>query len=159
MESNKKIQTLTFGALIAAMYVVLTFLSSMLGLANGQIQVRISEALTVLPVFTPAAIPGLTIGCVLANLLTGCAGPDVIFGSLATLLGALGTYALKKHRILSLLPPVVSNAIIIPLVLKYFYGIVPLSFSFLTIFIGEMISAFGLGYALRSGLEKTNMMH
>ena len=79
-------------AMIAALYIVLTFIANAFGLANYAVQVRFSEALTVLPYFTPAAIPGLFIGCLLSNILTGCALPDIVFGSLATLLGALGTY-------------------------------------------------------------------
>ena len=71
-------------AMIAALYVVLTFLASALGLASGSIQVRFSEALTILPFFTPAAVPGLAVGCLLSNVITGCALPDIIFGTLAT---------------------------------------------------------------------------
>ena len=89
---NKKVLFLTQAAVIAAIYVVLTIFISAFNLASGAIQVRISEALTILPFFTPAAIPGLAIGCLLSNLLTGAAGYDVVFGSLATLLGAVGTY-------------------------------------------------------------------
>ena len=85
-------------AMIAALYIVLTFIANAFGLANYAVQVRFSEALTVLPYFTPAAIPGLFIGCLLSNILTGCALPDIIFGSLATLLGALGTYALRRWK-------------------------------------------------------------
>ena len=84
---NKKVLFLTQAAVIAAIYVVLTIFISAFNLASGAIQVRISEALTILPFFTPAAIPGLAIGCLLSNLLTGAAVYDVVFGSLATLLG------------------------------------------------------------------------
>ncbi len=84
-------------AMIAALYVVLTFIANTFGLASGVIQIRLSEALTVLPFFTPAAIPGLTIGCLLSNWMTGCVLWDIIFGTLATLLGALGSYALRKY--------------------------------------------------------------
>ena len=94
---NKKVLFLTQAAVIAAIYVVLTIFISAFNLASGAIQVRISEALTILPFFTPAAIPGLAIGCLLSNLLTGAAVYDVVFGSLATLLGAVGTYLLRKH--------------------------------------------------------------
>ena len=86
---NSKALLVATGGVIAALYVVLTVIANALGLASGAIQVRFSEALTILPVFTPAAIPGLTVGCVLANLITGCAPWDVVFGSLATLIGAL----------------------------------------------------------------------
>ena len=99
MKNQKKIRGVAVGAVVAALYVVLTYLANMLGLASGAIQVRLSEILTVMPVFTPFAIPGLFIGCVLANVLTGCALWDVVFGSLATLIGAIGTYALRKYNL------------------------------------------------------------
>ena len=88
---NKKVLYLVHGAVIAALYVVLTLLANALGLANYAIQVRFSEALTILPVFTPAAIPGLFLGCIISNTLTGCMLLDIIFGSIATLIGAAGT--------------------------------------------------------------------
>ena len=94
---SRKTLNLTWAALIAALYVVLTFIANAAGLASGAIQVRLSEMLTIMPMFTWAAVPGLTIGCVLANLLTGCAVWDVVFGSLATLLGALGTYYIGRR--------------------------------------------------------------
>ena len=120
---NKKVLFLTQAAVIAAIYVVLTIFISAFNLASGAIQVRISEALTILPFFTPAAIPGLAIGCLLSNLLTGAAVYDVVFGSLATLLGAVGTYLLRKHKFLCTLPPVIANMVIIPFVLRYGYGL------------------------------------
>ena len=116
---NKKVLFLTQAAVIAAIYVVLTIFISAFNLASGAIQVRISEAPTILPFFTPAAIPGLAIGCLLSNLLTGAAVYDVVFGSLATLLGAVGTYLLRKHKFLCTLPPVIANMVIIPFVLRY----------------------------------------
>lgn len=85
--------------MIAALYVVLTYITNLLGLASGTIQVRFSEALCILPVFTPAAIPGLFIGCLISNLITGGIIWDIIFGSIATLLGALGTYFLRKRSL------------------------------------------------------------
>ena len=112
-----------FGGIIAALYVVLTMLAAALGIASGAIQVRLSEALTILPVFTGAAVPGLTVGCVLANLITGCAPWDVVFGSLATLLGAIGTRLLRKKPLAAWIPPVVSNMAIIPVVLMKVYGV------------------------------------
>ena len=93
---NKNVLYLTQAAMIAALYVVLTLIANALGLASGSIQVRFSEALTVLPFFTPAAIPGLYIGCLLGNIAAGCALPDIVFGPLATLIGALGTWGLSK---------------------------------------------------------------
>ena len=96
---NKKVLFIVQAALIAAIYVALTYLSSIAGLASGTIQVRISEALCILPVFTTAAIPGLWLGCFLANMLTGGIPVDVVCGSIATLIGAFGTYALRKHKL------------------------------------------------------------
>ena len=119
---NKKVLLIVQAALIAAIYVVLTYFISAFNLASGAIQVRISEALTILPVFTPAAIPGLFIGCLLSNLLTGCMPLDVVFGSLATLIGACGTYALRKNKWLAPLPPIIANTLIVPFVLRYAYG-------------------------------------
>ncbi|MCR4585359.1 MAG: QueT transporter family protein [Lachnospiraceae bacterium] len=148
MKSMKKTMYLVHGAVIAALYVVLTYLAAGFDLASGAIQVRFSEALTVLPFFTPAAIPGLSIGCLLANLTLGSPLPDIIFGTLATLIGAVGTYLLRKNRFLAPVPPILSNAIIIPFVLKFAYvdveGSIP--FLMLTVGAGELIAAgiFGL---------------
>ena len=103
---NKKVLFTSHAALIAALYVVLTFVSNAFGMASGAVQVRISEALTILPFFTPAAIPGVTIGCLLSNLFTGCAPLDILFGTCATLLGALGSYSLRRCRWLVPLPPI-----------------------------------------------------
>ena len=141
-------------AMIAAIYVVLTFIANAFGLANYAVQVRFSEALTILPYFTPTAIPGLVIGCLLANILTGCALPDIIFGTLATLIGAVLTYKLRKFKWLAPAPPIISNAIIIPFVLLYAYGIRPLWLSFITVTMGEIISCGLLGMILLLALEK-----
>lgn len=109
---------LTQAAVIAALYVALTYVSNALGLAYGAIQFRLSEILTVLPLFTPAAIPGLTIGCIIANLASPFGIVDILCGSLATLLAALCTRALRNIRfrdlpLLSVIPPVLFNMIII----------------------------------------------
>ena len=134
------------GAAIAAVYVVLTVLAASVNLASGAIQVRFSEALTVLPFFTPAAVPGLAVGCLLSNILTGCALPDIIFGTLATLLGALGTRMLKGHRFLCTLPPVIANTLIVPFVLTYAYHIPGgIPYLMLTVGIGEVIACMILG--------------
>ena len=146
---------ITMGAAIAALYVVLTYLTSLAGLASGVIQVRISEALTILPFFTPIAIPGLFVGCLLSNILTGCMPLDVLFGSIATLLGAIGTYYLRKYRWLAWIPPVVANTIIVPFVLAYVYqfeGSIP--YFMLTVGIGEVISCGVLGMLLQKVLMK-----
>lgn len=154
MKQNK-VHFTTYAAMIAALYVVLTFLCNALGLANGAIQIRISEALTILPFYTPAAVPGLFLGCLISNLLTGCAMPDVIFGSLATLLGGIGTRLLRKHKWLTPLPPIVANTVIIPFILTYVYelpGGIP--YFMLTVGIGEIISCGILGLFLLSLLSK-----
>lgn len=159
---NKKVLFIVQAAMIAAIYVVLTYFVSVFNLASGAIQVRVSEALTILPYFTAAAIPGVSIGCLLANLLTGAAVYDVVFGSLATLLGAIGTYLLRKHKFLCTLPPVVSNMIIIPLVLRYGYGLVmefggkdwSIPFYMLTVGAGEVICCCVLGTILLNALAK-----
>ena len=152
-KQSSKIIYITQAALIAAIYTVLTMIAAGFDLASGAIQVRFSEALTILPYFTPAAIPGLTIGCLLSNTLTGCALPDIIFGTLATLLGAVGSYALRRNRWLCALPPIISNMLIIPFILTYAYHIpggIPLFM--LTVGTGELISCMGLGQILLQAL-------
>ena len=135
--------------MIAALYVVLTVLAAQFNLANGAIQVRFSEALTILPVFTAAAVPGLTVGCILANLLTGCAAWDVVFGSLATLIGAVGTRLLRHRPLLAWIPPVISNAAIVPIILMKVYGVEDAWwFLVLTVGAGEVISCGLLGLLL-----------
>ncbi len=152
---NKKVLLLTQGALIAALYVVLTYVVNLFGLANGAIQVRLSEALCILPIFTPAAIPGLFVGCLLSNTLTGCMALDIVFGSLATLVGALGTYLLRKTRFIFTLPPVIANMLVVPLVLRYVYGLGDAYwYLVVTVGIGEIISICGLGMLLKATLWK-----
>lgn len=151
----KKTKTMTQAALIAALYVVLTFVANAMGLASGAIQIRLSEALTILPCFTPAAIPGLFIGCLISNILVGSVIWDIVFGSLATLIGAIGTHYLRKHKWLSPLPPIISNAVIVPFVLVYAYGVQDaLPFLAFTVGAGEVISAGVLGMILLKSLEK-----
>ncbi len=141
------------GAIIAALYVVLTMLAAGFDLASGAIQVRFSECLTVMPFFTAAGIPGVTIGCLLANILLGSPLPDVIFGTLATLLGCIGTYLLRKNRFFCTLPPVIANALIIPFVLKYAYSIPgSLWFFVLTVGAGEIITCVIFGQILITAL-------
>lgn len=152
---NKQIMYLSQAAMIAALYVVLTLLANALGLANYAIQVRFSEALTILPFFTPAAIPGLTIGCLLSNILTGCAPLDILFGTLATLIGALGTYALRRFEWLAPLPPILANTIIVPWVLRFAYDI-PDAIPYLmaTVGAGELISCGLIGMLLLRSLKQ-----
>ncbi len=152
--NNIKTKQLVTGGMIAAIYVVLTVLAAQFNLASGAIQVRFSEALTILPVFTVAAVPGLAIGCVLANLLTGCAVWDVVFGSVATLIGAVGTRLLKNKPLLAWIPPVLSNMAIIPIILIKVYA-VPDAWWFLvlTVGAGEVLSCGVLGLLLWRSLK------
>ena len=156
--NKKSIHLLTQAAMIAALYVVLTFIANAFGLANYAVQVRFSEALTILPLFTPAAIPGLFAGSLISNILTGCALPDIVFGSAATLIGALGTWKLAKlfpdKRFPAPIPPIVANTVIVPFVLRYAYGIRPLWLSFLTVGAGEIISCGILGLLLACTLNR-----
>lgn len=152
--NQNQVMLLVHAAMIAALYVVLTFIANALGLASSAIQIRFSEALTILPYFTPAAIPGLFIGCLLSNVMTGCALPDIIFGTLATLIGAVFTRKLRRYKWLAPIPPILSNAVIVPFVLLYAYGIKPLWFSFATVTAGEIISCGVLGMILLFSLQK-----
>lgn len=158
--NSNHVLLLVQAAMIAALYVVLTLIANALGIASQAIQVRFSEALTILPYFTPAAIPGLYAGCLLANLFTGAALPDIVFGPIATLIGAILTWKICQNKTspkikwMAPLPPIAANAIIIPPVLLYAYGIRPLWFSFITVTIGEIISCGALGMLLLLALQK-----
>ena len=151
---NKSVLFLAQGAIIAALYVALTFVFA--PISFREIQVRIAEALTILPVFTPAAIPGLFLGCLLGNIMGGAMLPDVIFGSLATLIGAFFTRKLRKFSPwLAPLPPILSNTLIIPFVLRYAYLIeLPIPLMMLTVCIGEILSCGILGMLLYFVLDK-----
>ena len=148
------------GAIISALYVALTYLASLVGLASGVIQLRLSEALTILPVMMPEAIPGLFVGCLISNLLVPGAHPlDIIFGSIATLIGAIGAYLLrklpKKFIFCATIPTILSNAIIIPFVLKFAYGADgSYPYFMLTVGIGEIISAGIFGVFLYYSIRK-----
>lgn len=150
---------LTQASLIAALYVMLTIISNFAGLASGVIQLRLSEMLTILPVFTPAAIPGLAVGCAVANLATGCALWDVVFGTLATTLGALGTYYIgRKYPYAGPAFPIAANALIVPKVLQVVYGAEGTYWYFmLTVGIGEILSCGVLGIILYRVLKKTKI--
>ena len=150
-----KSRYLATGGMIAAVYVILTLVCSSIGLASGMIQLRLSEALCVLPFFSSAAVPGLFLGCLLSNLITGCPVWDVVFGSLATLLGAFGTRILKKHRFLGCLPPILANALIIPTILIRAYGVRQAwLFLFMTVAAGECLSVLLAGQLLYSLLRE-----
>ena len=153
------VKDLTMAGLIAALYVLLTFFAQMLGLASGVIQLRLSEALTILPIFTAAAVPGLTIGCLLANFMTGCAAWDVVFGTLATFLGAVGTRVIgRRIPVLGPVFPIAANCIIVPPVLMYVYGVDNAYwFLVLTVGIGEILSCGVLGWILYKALKRTTL--
>ena len=151
---NKKTLFLTQGAMIAALYVVLTVFVAAFNLASGAVQVRISEALTIMPVFTPAAIPGLFLGCLISNIIAGGAIIDILFGSLTTLVAAVCTYFLRKTKVLYMVPPVLFNAIVIPFVLMFAYGSDDAYwFMFATVGAGELISVFIFGFILKKAID------
>ena len=142
-------------ALIAALYVVLTYLSAMIGMSSGVIQLRLSECLCVLAIFTPAAVPGIALGCFAANLLTQCAVLDIVFGTLASFVGMLGCRALKRFPYLAPAPYALANIIILPFILSYVYNAEEsLPFLFLTVGIGEILSVFAVGIPLYLILKK-----
>ena len=154
------------GALVGALYVILTMISHILGLDSGMlpfgIQCRISEALCVLPIFMPEAIVGLTVGCLLSNLLVGGLWQDIIFGTLATLLGALGALLFRRARgrirYLASLPTVLANAAIVPFVLKLAYGLGDAFWIFaLTVALGELVAASALGILVIRLLDRTQI--
>ena len=138
-------RSLCLSALIAALYAALTLLLA--PISYGSLQCRISEAMTVLPILLPQAIPGLFVGCLIANLYTGLI-TDVLFGSLATLLAALGTYLLRKRPLLAALCPVAANGVIVGLVLSVSQGL-PLWLTMLEVAAGEIAAvALGMGILL-----------
>ena len=150
---NRHVYLMVYGAAIAAIYVALTM--SFSAISFGPVQFRISEALCILPFFTPAAIPGLFIGCFLSNLLCGAAVMDVVFGSIATLIGAVGSYCLRHNKWLVCVPPILANAIIVPWVLRYAYGstdLIPVAM--VTVGIGEILAIGVLGNLLLVTLDR-----
>lgn len=150
---DKKVLFLVQAALIAAVYVVLTMVFA--PLSFGPVQVRFAEALTVLPFFTPAAIPGLFVGCLIGNLTGGAIPLDILCGSLATLLGALGTYALRKNRFFAPVSHIAANTLIVPFVLFYGYGTnLPIPYMMLTVGFGEVLSCGVLGMIVLFALDK-----
>ena len=153
---KNKTAFLTKSAVIAALYVVLTELSALLGISSGVIQFRLSEMFAVLPIFTPAAIPGLFIGCFISNIFAGGIVWDVVFGSIATLIGAIGAWLLRKKSVyLAPLPTIIANMLIVPFVLRYAYGAEgSIPFFMLTVGIGEVVTAGIMGVFLAKTLKK-----
>ncbi|NCB42339.1 MAG: QueT transporter family protein [Clostridia bacterium] len=140
-------------AVIGSLYAALTLLFS--PISYGVMQIRISEALTVLAMFTPAAIPGLAAGCFFANFLGPNGIFDAVIGTAATLIGALGTYKLRKRFYLAPLPTVLSNAVIVGLMLYYVYG-VPFSplYCIFWVGLGEFVACYVAGLPLARFLQK-----
>ena len=152
-------QTLVQGAMIAAIYVALTKLFEPISFGReNAIQCRVSELLTILPAFTPAAIPGLFVGCLVGNLLSAAAIVDVIFGSLTTLIAAFGTYLLRKKRPLAVLPPIVLNGLIVGGYLPAVYGMpIPVWMSMVFVAAGQVISCGVGGLLLGYVLDRTRI--
>lgn len=150
---NKKVQFITQGAVIAAIYVVLVLIFDTFSF--GPIQFRIAEMLTIMPYFTPAAIPGLFVGCLIANIIGGGLIWDIVFGSIATLIGAIGSYLVRKNKWLVPLPPIIANMVIVPFVLKYAYGYDGLLVYFMfTVGLSEIIVCGIIGMALLTVIAK-----
>ena len=149
-----KTRFLAQAGLIAAIYAVTTYLCALWGIAYGQLQFRFSEALTILPLFTPAAIPGLTVGCFLANLSSPFGMVDVLCGTAATLIAAIAVRMTREVRIknipwLAPLFPVLSNAIIVGLEISFFLpeGLSWAGFAAAaaSVGLGELVVCYGLG--------------
>lgn len=150
---NKKVQFITQGAVIAAIYVVLVLIFDTFSF--GPIQFRIAEMLTIMPYFTPAAIPGLFVGCLIANIIGGGLIWDIVFGSIATLIGAIGSYLVRKNKWLVPLPPIIANMVIVPFVLKYAYGYDGLLVYFMfTVGLSEIIVCGIIGMAMLTVMAK-----
>lgn len=164
MKSRKeKINYIVLSAVIAAFYAGLTFISGFFGLAYGPIQFRLSEVLNVLAVFTPAAIPGLTVGCFLSNIMSY--NPvDMLFGTAATLISAVISYLLRNKKIgklpfLSFLSPVLFNSLLIGLEISLFFGDKGAAYpNFILnaafVALGEAVICFGFGTPFYFFLEK-----
>jgi len=146
----KKTVFMVQAALIAAVYATVTI--ALAPISYGQLQVRVSEALTVLPFFTPAAIPGLFVGCIVANIFGGGGPIDIIFGSLATLMAAYLSYKMPRKWLVPI-PPIILNGMVIGSVLNYLYGM-PLIISMLWVGLGETMACYVIGYPLMNVFEK-----
>lgn len=166
IKSNNSALFITQSAVIAALYAALTYVSSAMGLAYGPIQFRLSEALCILPVFTPAAIPGLAVGCLLANIGSPYGIIDIVIGTSATLSAAVLTRVLrnitvKSFPLLSSLMPVIFNCLFVGAEIAYFLPkgtrISGFFISFLEVGAGEIICAVILGYFLYRALKKRNV--
>ena len=150
--ARKGLRRLVRGALIAAVYAVLC--AALLPISYGEVQFRVSEALTVLPILLPEAVPGLFVGCLLANLIGGAGILDIVFGSLATLLAAALTYALRRLPVwVAVLPVVVINGLVVGWVLHVAYG-APLLLSMGSVALGQAVVVYVLGLPLMHLLRR-----
>ena len=147
-----KPRSLCMSAVIAALYAALTLLLA--PISYGPIQLRLSEALTLLPMLLPQAVPGLFVGCLIANLYTGML-TDIIFGSLATLIAAIGTYLLRKKPLLAAACPVLANAVIVGLTLSLSLNL-PLLLTMAEVAIGET-GAVLVGFVILSAMKRAKV--
>ncbi len=155
MKRNTRAAFIAQGALIAALYIVLTEISAFFGLSSGAVQLRISEALCALPLWFPSAVPGLFVGCIISNILTGCALWDIIFGSLATLAGAWCASKMQRVKHLAPIPTILANTLVVPPILAFVYQVPEtLWYIYITVFLGEFLSAGILGTLLCLLLKK-----
>ena len=145
-------RSLCVNAVIAALYAAMTLLLA--PISYGPIQLRLSEAMTLLPMLLPQAIPGLFVGCLIANLYTGML-TDIIFGSLATLLAAVATYLLRRKPFLAASCPVISNGVIVGLVLALSANL-PLALTMVQVAIGE-IGAVIVGFIILSAMNRAKI--
>ncbi len=149
------VKSMAISGAIAAIYVVLTLINPF---SFGQIQCRVSEALTALPLILPQSIPGLFVGCLISNLIGSASVIDIIFGSLATLLAAITTYYLRKNKYVALLAPVLFNGVIVGLILHFTIN-VPLLETMFFVAVGEAIAVYVLGIPLLKALEKVDIVN
>lgn len=149
----KKTKFLVLSSVIAALYAAITM--GFYVISYGAVQFRISEALTILPIFTPAAVPGLTVGCLIANIMGGNGPLDIVFGTLATLLAAIFTRKFRKKPLIAIFSPVLFNALIVGSLIYY---IAPnegaLFLNMLTVGFGELVVCYAIGYPLVHFLKK-----
>ncbi len=156
-KSTRHVYFMTHAAVIAAVYVVLTTVFA--PVSFGPVQLRISEALCILPYFTPAAVPGVFVGCLLSNLLCGAAPLDVVVGSAATLVGAIGSRQVRRMKWLVCVPPILSNTLMVPWALRYAYGAAEMvPYLMTTVGVGEMLAVGVMGNLLLVTLERYRIM-
>lgn len=150
---SHSVMRLTRGALIAALYTALTLLLA--PISYGAVQVRVAEAFTLLPILFPEAVPALAVGCLLSNILGGCMLPDIVFGTLATLLGAVCTYLLRQNRRLAALPPILFNGLIVGAVVHVCYTPeMPLPLCMFFVALGEAIAVYVCGMILLRAMAR-----